>query len=308
MLLVLGITVLAAGFLVAVARGRETQRPRQTDRAVSATALRSRWIVVTRGGDVLFRLPARAPQAAVVSDALRRVALVRVERHGTARIVKAARRALLARRLRTALAAGGGTVAVPERALAANVWLPIVKQALRNNCETAALSMLLWARGVKVGQLELQRKLPRSGPLDPKPGRPLPLWGDPNVGFVGRADGGGTSGGFGVYEPPIVELAGRYGVRLLDVGGGPVARVYTQLLRGRPVMVWVGLSDGPFKTWRTPGGRTVAANFGEHTVVLTGVRGDRVFLSDPLIGRRTAWTRDYFERLWLRLGRRALSF
>jgi hypothetical protein len=66
-----------------------------------------------------------------------------------------------------------------------------VPQLLRNNYETAALSMLLATRGVSVDQLTLQRRLRRSGPLDPQPGDAgrLPIWGDPDLGFVGRANG-----------------------------------------------------------------------------------------------------------------------
>lgn len=92
--------------------------------------------------------------------------------------------------------------ALRVRPAASRRRVPVVRQLLRNNCETAALSMLLAARGVNVHQLTLQRRHPRSGPLDPQrrgAGR-LPIWGDPDRGFVGRANGGGTNGGFGVYQ------------------------------------------------------------------------------------------------------------
>lgn len=72
-------------------------------------------------------------------------------------------------------------------------------------------------------------------------------------------------------------------------------------------MVWVGLSDGPFKRWRTTEGRGVTGNFGEHTVVLTRIAADRLAVNDPLTGRRLSWTRAQFELMWRRLGRRALS-
>ena len=187
--------------------------------------------------------------------------------------------------------------------------VPVLRQLLRNNCETAALSMLLAARGVNVHQLTLQRRLPRSGPLDPKRrgvGR-LPIVGVPDRGFVGRANGGGTNGGFGVYQGPIRRLALRYGVKLVNLTRAKPVVVYRRLRLGRPVMVWVGLSEGPYGRWRTPEGRTIRVNFGEHTVVLTGVRGDLLFLNDPLDGRRRTWTRSQFEQLWARLGRRALG-
>jgi uncharacterized protein YvpB len=199
-------------------------------------------------------------------------------------------------------AVGGARAAAPLRRV------PVVRQLLRNNCETAALSMMLAAAGVNVHQLTLQRRLPRSGPLDPQPGGAgLSLWGDPDRGFVGRAAGGGTSGGFGVYEEPIRRLALRYGVRLVSLTRAAPAALYRQLALGRPVMVWIGLSDGPYGSWHTPQGGTISVNFGEHTVVLTGLRGNRVVLNDPLVGRRRTWTRAHFEQLWTRLGRRSLA-
>jgi uncharacterized protein YvpB len=71
-------------------------------------------------------------------------------------------------------------------------------------------------------------------------------------------------------------------------------------------MTWIGLSDGPFRSWRTPAGRQILGNFGEHTVVLTGLEDGRVSVNDPLDGRRKTWTTAQFELMWQRLGRRAL--
>lgn len=217
-------------------------------------------------------------------------------------------RARLLGQVRRVIAAGGGDVALTERAVSAQASLPVVRQALRNNCETAALSMLLSVRGKSADQLRLQRRLPRSPPLDPRvePDGGM-LWGDPARGFVGRPEGGGPAGGYGVYEAPIKRLARRLGVGLRDLSRERPRAVYASLLRGRPVMAWVGLSDDPLKPWRTPAGKEVVGNFGEHTVVLTGVSGSRLHVNDPLSGRRLEWTRAQFELMWTRLGRRALG-
>ena len=238
---------------------------------------------------------------------LRALPARRRERRGVASIELRTDQAELSRRVDHAIRMGGGRVALPERPVSANAQLPIVKQALRNNCETAALSMLLAAVGERADQLALQRRLPRSGPADPTtaPGGGM-VWGDPNRGFVGRPEGGGVAGGYGVYEPPIRALARRSGAELRDLGRDPTA-VYRSLLAGRPVMVWVGLSDGPYRSWRSPAGARVTGNFGEHTVVLTGIRGQILRVNDPLVGERTTWTRGEFELMWQRLGRRALA-
>jgi uncharacterized protein YvpB len=238
---------------------------------------------------------------------LSRIPAARHIRRGRARITLETGYRLLERDVRRAAAAGGGTVRLPTRAVASSIRLPVVKQALRNNCETAALSMLLAAAGRPGDQLELQRSLQRSGPLDPRQEDDGLVWGDPDRGFVGRPDGGGTAGGYGVYPAPVRELARRRGVALDDLSGVSSAVVYRRLLGGRPVMAWIGLSDGPYRTWRSPEGRTITGNFGEHTVVLTGIRRERLSVNEPLSGRRQTWTRSEFEQLWERLGRRALA-
>ena len=75
------------------------------------------------------------------------------------------------------------TVAVSPRPDA----MPVVRQAYRNNCETASLSMLLAAAGVWVDQRELQRRIAKSGDPDPTVAADGTwTWGDPALGFVGR--------------------------------------------------------------------------------------------------------------------------
>jgi len=205
------------------------------------------------------------------------------------------------------LGPAGGAVEVPARAVSASVTAPVVAQELRNNCETAALEIMLASAGTRVDQLRLQRGLKRDGPLDPIGSGPSRRWGDPELGYVGRPGGGGVAGGFGVYQRPIADLARRNGLRLTDLTRVPVRRIYAELRRGRAVMTWVGLSDGPYGQWRSPRGREVRVNFGEHTVVLNGIRSDgSVRVVNPLKGTREIWTRTRFETMWERLGRRAL--
>ncbi len=203
---------------------------------------------------------------------------------------------------------GGGTVSVRERPLAVSIKVPLVKQALPNDCEAASLAMLLAFRGKPVGQLELQRQVAHSQPLDPIfAADGSEVWGDPDKGFVGRADGGGPAGGFGVYQGPIEALAKHEGVALRDLSGKSPAAVYGALMHGRPVMAWVALSAGPYASWRTPAGRTVHIDWGEHAVVLTGVGPAGVRVNDPLSGTRLTWSKEQFEQMWRELGSRALA-
>jgi uncharacterized protein YvpB len=212
-------------------------------------------------------------------------------------------RLVLAALLLGLVGAGSGAAAAPP-----TTAIPVIKQAYRNNCETAALSMLLRARRVRVDQIQLQRELPRSGPLDPDE-TPAGMWrwGDPEQGFVGRVEGGGVAGGYGVYTGPIRALARRHKVYLYGLTGRAPAEIYRRLRRGRAVMVWVGLSEGPYRRWLSPSGRVVNGNFGEHTVVLVGVTPTSVIVNDPLSGSRLTWSKASFETMWSRLGRRAVG-
>ena len=202
----------------------------------------------------------------------------------------------------------GGRVSVARRAVSAVTAAPILKQAQANTCESAALSILLGAAGREVDQRELQNALPTSGPLDPDDSGATRVWGDPERGYVGRPDGGGVAGGFGVFQGPVRAAAGRYGVTLRDMTGQPPSEIYEKLLSGRPVMAWIGLSEGPYGSWVSPEGRQVTVNFGEHTVVLYGIRADgQLLVSNPLEGTDEVWSKATFEELWKRLDRRALA-
>jgi uncharacterized protein YvpB len=230
-------------------------------------------------------------------------------RRGRARLELVVRLRGAQRRLRRALAAHETHVDLPVEPLRSTIDLRPIRQVLHNDCEATSLSMLLAAAGTHVGQLQLQARLPRSGPLDPEPvsGSRLFRWGDPEHGFVGRPAGGGTEGGFGVYEPPIRGLAARYGLHLVDLQGRTVAAVRASVLAGHPVLAWVGLAAGPYLSWLTPSGHEITVNLGEHAIVLVGAGPGYVLVNNPLTGRRERWSEGLFSYRWKLLGRRALE-
>ena len=229
--------------------------------------------------------------------------------HGRARIAYAVPPERARRIVRRALAAHASRVDVPAVPVWSKIQLRPVRQVLHNDCEATSLSMLLAGAGVHAGQLELQKKLPRSGPLDPEPvaGSALFRWGDPERGFVGRPDGGGPEGGFGVYEPPIRALAARYGVHLVDLHRRNLAAVRAAVLAGRPVLAWVGLAAGPYLSWVTPSGREITVNLDEHAVVLVGAGRGYMLVNNPLTGVRERWSDALFSYRWRLLDRRALE-
>ncbi|HXV05744.1 MAG TPA: C39 family peptidase [Solirubrobacterales bacterium] len=264
--------------------------------------------VELEGRTVAHGRPAALRKPGAVASLLASVPAVRTVHRGPATIQMQVERAAAARAAERAARANGGTVEIEQRPVAADVRLPIVQQTLRDDCEATALSMLLADSGKRVDQLTLQSQVAHSPPLDPTVGADgSEVWGDPSKGFVGRADGGGPGGGFGVYQGPIQALARRHGVALRNLTGSRPAAVYAALLHGHPVLAWVALSNGPFATWTSPSGRTVRVNYGEHAVVLTGVGPADVLVNDPLSGTRQTWSKARFEQMWDGLGRRALS-
>lgn len=289
------LAVLAAGLVLAgCANGGHTT----TTRARPAQPTR---LVVYAGGE----------RIEVLHSGQRRIGLPdRVEaKHGRASLNLAVPLHRALRTVRRALAAHKTRVDLPVVPLWTTIALRPVRQVLHNDCEATALSMVLAAAGVHVGQLELQARLPRSGPLDPEPvaGSDLFRWGDPERGFVGRAAGGGTEGGFGVYEPPIRALAKRYGVRLVDLHGRSAAAVRAAVFAGHPVLAWVGLAPGPYRRWLTPSGREITVNLNEHAVVLVGAGEGYFLVNNPLSGERERWSVALFKERWKLLGRRALE-
>jgi uncharacterized protein YvpB len=232
-----------------------------------------------------------------------------LQRRGRARLDVTVRTRLARSKVRRALAAHGTRVNLPVVPLRTTIALRPLRQVLHNDCEATALSMLLAGAGIRAGQLRLQARLARSGPLDPEPvaGSSLFRWGDPERGFVGRPAGGGADGGFGVYEPPVRALAARYGERLLDLHGRSLAAVRSAVLSGHPVLAWVGLAAGPYLSWLTPSGREITVNLNEHAVTLVGAGPGYLLVNNPLTGRRERWSDALFSYRWKLLGRRALE-
>lgn len=205
------------------------------------------------------------------------------------------------------LAREGGRVRVDERPVQVMIDVPVVRQAYRNNSETAALEMLLATRGVDRDQKELQRLLRRDGPLRPRTrGDGAIVWGNPGWGFVGLADGGGAAVGFGVYPPPLTALSRRW-IEPVDLSGRAPELIFARLLSGHAVLAWVGRSAGPYRSWLGPRGERVTVNWGERAILLVGLAGSRILLNDPQTGTRQNWSRQQFKRRWGLLGRRALS-
>ncbi|MEU8515370.1 C39 family peptidase [Kitasatospora sp. NPDC048722] len=226
-------------------------------------------------------------------------------------IIAKARVACIAALVGATLAAGTGTATagggVGGGVEAASV--PYYRQALANDCEAAALRMVLAARGVTASDQDV---LDRIG-VDwdhPEFGHSGPRSGDPYEAFVGDPDGSEVDGtGFGVYAPPVTKAARAFGLSVTHTGSGiPVGTLKDSLAAGHPAIVWVDylwrrLASTSYTAY--DGRQVLYAGPAEHAVVVTGFGDGTVSVNDPARGRTTVSEAD-FENGYATYGRMAV--
>lgn len=193
-----------------------------------------------------------------------------------------------------------GSVLVPGSLSAVSMGIRPIRQAYRNDCEAAALAMLL---GGRVSQFRLQALFPVAKPYLPVDTAGGEVWGDPERGFVGPVRGGG----YGVYERPVLAVARRFDPGVRDLTNMPLRRVVAAVKQGRPVEAWIQFGASIPRTWTAPDGTTVQANFAEHTITLVGWRPGVLVYDNPWDGTVSTFTIPEFARLWHVLGDRAIA-
>lgn len=157
---------------------------------------------------------------------------------------------------------------------AVSLTAPIIKQDLALDCESAALEVALAVQGIHVAQDAIYASLPQ----DPRPAKLGPggvpeQWGDPYTDFVGDVNGYEPSfTGYGVYYPPIVAAAERYGAAADGHTGWTVPEIVAQLRAGNSVVVWLTSDFKPHtpRYWTAWDGRRIPWAIGEHAVPVVG--------------------------------------
>jgi uncharacterized protein YvpB len=151
---------------------------------------------------------------------------------------------------------------------------PIIKQDLALDCESAALEVALAVQHISVAQDKIFYSLPEQSQPPQLGSNGLPVrWGDPYTAFVGDVNGYEPSfTGYGVYYPPIVAAAERFGATATGRTGWTVPEIVAQLRAGNSVVVWL-TSD--FKAhvpryWTAWDGRSIPWAVGEHAVPVIG--------------------------------------
>jgi uncharacterized protein YvpB len=192
-----------------------------------------------------------------------------------------------------------GSVTAVSASGAILLKVPIVKQAMKLDCEAAALTAALQYRGLSISQEQVFSQLP----LDLQPavveqGR-LVAWGDPYTAFVGNVNGSEEAyTGYGVYYPPIAQVAENQGFTAVQGGGWSWTSLLGQLEAGNPVVVWAPwhLRSAYVTAYTAFDGRSVWFSNQEHAQVLVGYNpaSGTVTLMDPWDGDNQTYSLSLF--------------
>jgi uncharacterized protein YvpB len=187
------------------------------------------------------------------------------------------------------------------------------KQDYSLSCEVASLQMALAYKGIVVSEDELLSQIPKTGPFvkEFQPDGTF-VWGDPDIGFVGDANGKwkGANGlvdgtGWGVNYGPIANLTQSYRESSYGKRGGNSQDLRSELNAGNPVIIWEQ-SDKTIKEevyYKTETGKDIKF-IQDHVVLITGYRvskkhGFVYTIKDPFYGE-TIWSEARLNRYWSR--------
>ncbi|OHA78576.1 MAG: hypothetical protein A2658_02190 [Candidatus Yonathbacteria bacterium RIFCSPHIGHO2_01_FULL_44_19] len=166
--------------------------------------------------------------------------------------------------------------------------VPYFKQLYSRSCEAASLRMALAYYGISTDDMAIIQKMgynPRSKDKENN------VWDDPHKMFVGDASKDNGEG-YGVYGEPVALAATKFGRNAEYVKASAITPKFLakNIREGYPIVLWGYTSLGAgVTTWKTPEGKEITANFGEHARLVVGVYGSVEFpagfyLHDPLSG------------------------
>jgi uncharacterized protein YvpB len=167
--------------------------------------------------------------------------------------------------------------------------VPVVKQDMPLDCESAALASAMQYKGVRISQEAVFAALPNDTRGAVVRNGALVHWGDPYTAFIGNVWGSEEAyTGYGVYYPPIARVADGHGLTTDAHGGWTLAQLVGELAAGNPVVVWVDWHLLPLSmsSYVAFDGRRVWFSTEEHAQVLMGydqARGS-ITLMDPWDG------------------------
>jgi uncharacterized protein YvpB len=193
------------------------------------------------------------------------------------------------------------------------IAVPVIRQTMVLDCETAALQMGLATYGYYYSQNTLfAREHADLRPPVMGPNHTVLQWGDPYTNFVGNVNGSDwTPTGYGVYYPVILKMARDIGLTNAHGGEGlSAATIYDALSTGHAVEVWIetNWTRPAVRTWTAWDGRTIRYTYAEHAVTLSGVSPSQVRVNDPLHGTQYWVSKATFETSWADFNNMAVVF
>lgn len=181
--------------------------------------------------------------------------------------------------------------------------VPLYRQTHAFTCNITATAMALSYKGAASSEMGVYGGIAKDPTACEKSGDTITYWGNPNSGYVGNIDGGGSCGGYGVHWGPVSAYISSRGVSNSVRRGWNVAALAQEVEKGNPSIVWWqnGWASAYWKYWDSPGGRVSALN-GMHSEVVVGFIGpssnpSHIITNDPWRGRRTLTT-GQFNALW----------
>jgi uncharacterized protein YvpB len=164
------------------------------------------------------------------------------------------------------------------------------------SCEASALTMVLNFHGVKVEEKDIIKKMP----ID-KTTKTKKVWGDPDIGFVGKVDGVSMKTGYGIHWRAMAKIASHW-KKAKSFENSSLKFLISNILKSRPTIIWVYDGKGTPVYWQTPQGKKVRAIEDEHTVIVYGFEGMNLnptgfYIMDPEHGP-TFWDIDKINKLW----------
>jgi uncharacterized protein YvpB len=204
-------------------------------------------------------------------------------------------------------------IAAPPPPTTFTIAVPVIKQTMVLDCETAGLQMGLATYGYSYSQATLfAREHADLRPPVMGANHRVLQWGDPYANFVGDVNGSDwTPTGYGVYYPVILSMARNIGLTNAYGGEGfSAATIYDALRTGHAVEVWIETNwtrPGVY-TWTAWDGRGIGYSYAEHAVTLSGVSPTQVRVNDPLHGTQYWISTATFETVWADFNNMAVVF
>jgi uncharacterized protein YvpB len=172
-----------------------------------------------------------------------------------------------------------------------HAWVPVLGQPQSRNlsCESRSAADLASHWGQALDELDFLAALGQSD--------------NPHKGFLGDVDmppGSMPPDGYGVYAEPVAAVLRQYDLDARAVYDLGLERLKTELLAGRPVMVWAtyGMAANTPREWISSDGQSSTVVPFMHTFLVVGFDAQGLFLLDAYDATTQQYPYDVFVQVW----------